>query len=294
MLAVGGVFTTAGGANLGRGVVAWTGQEWSGLGGGLNGFYPWASTLDVIQDEAGIDSLLVGGFFANAGGVAGTQNLARWDGHSWHPIGPALNNGVTALGVIPHNGLPAQLVAGGDFTAAGELPANRIVTRAGNNWVPLGGGVDDSVLSITELVHGESWQIVVGGRFQTAGGAPAGRIAIWDGRSWRPLSTGLGGISSYVSSLATTSSRGASVLYAGGSFSTAGGVPANNIAAWVCLNDSCPGDLNDDGIVNGADISIMLGFWGLNGKPVDADINGDGLVDGADLAVLLSSWGECE
>jgi len=55
----------------------------------------------------------------------------------------------------------------------------------------------------------------------------------------------------------------------------------------------CPGDLNDDGIVNGADISIMLGFWGLNGKPVDADINGDGLVDGADLAMLLSSWGKC-
>jgi hypothetical protein len=52
-----------------------------------------------------------------------------------------------------------------------------------------------------------------------------------------------------------------------------------------CL--ACPGDLNDDGIVNGADISIMLGFWGLNGKPVDADINGDG------LAMLLSSWGKC-
>jgi len=57
--------------------------------------------------------------------------------------------------------------------------------------------------------------------------------------------------------------------------------------------DPCTGDLNDDGIVNGADISIMLGFWGLNGKPVDADINGDGLVDGADLAMLLSSWGKC-
>ena len=57
---------------------------------------------------------------------------------------------------------------------------------------------------------------------------------------------------------------------------------------------SCPGDLNDDGVVNGADISIMLGFWGLNGKPVDADINGDGLVDGADLAMLLSSWGKCQ
>ena len=57
--------------------------------------------------------------------------------------------------------------------------------------------------------------------------------------------------------------------------------------------DPCPGDVNFDGIVNGADISVLLGFWGLNGKPVAADINKDGSVDGADLAQLLGSWGEC-
>jgi len=60
-----------------------------------------------------------------------------------------------------------------------------------------------------------------------------------------------------------------------------------------CLPEPCPGDLNNDGVVNGADIAVLLGFWGLNGKPVDADITGDGLVDGADLAMLLSSWGAC-
>ena len=57
--------------------------------------------------------------------------------------------------------------------------------------------------------------------------------------------------------------------------------------------DPCLGDVNNDGIVNGADISVLLGFWGLNGKPVAADINKDGSVDGADLAQLLGSWGEC-
>ena len=59
------------------------------------------------------------------------------------------------------------------------------------------------------------------------------------------------------------------------------------------LHPPCPGDVNFDGIVNGADISVLLGFWGLNGKPVAADINRDGVVDGADLAQLLGSWGEC-
>ena len=57
--------------------------------------------------------------------------------------------------------------------------------------------------------------------------------------------------------------------------------------------DPCLGDVNFDGIVNGADISVLLGFWGLNGKPVAADINKDGQVDGTDLANVLGSWGEC-
>lgn len=51
--------------------------------------------------------------------------------------------------------------------------------------------------------------------------------------------------------------------------------------------DSC--DLNGDGLVNGADLAIVLGNWGLcAGCP--ADINGDGVVDGADLAIVLGNW----
>jgi hypothetical protein len=56
---------------------------------------------------------------------------------------------------------------------------------------------------------------------------------------------------------------------------------------------ACPGDLNNDAVVNGGDISVLLGFWGQSGKGVLGDINGDGLVDAADLAMLLSSWGKC-
>ena len=57
--------------------------------------------------------------------------------------------------------------------------------------------------------------------------------------------------------------------------------------------DPCVGDVNFDGIVNGADISVLLGFWGLSGKPNNADTNNDGQVDGTDLANVLGSWGEC-
>lgn len=48
-----------------------------------------------------------------------------------------------------------------------------------------------------------------------------------------------------------------------------------------------PADLNHDGIVNGADLAILLGAWGGSGP---ADLNHDGIVNGADLAILLGAW----
>jgi hypothetical protein len=52
---------------------------------------------------------------------------------------------------------------------------------------------------------------------------------------------------------------------------------------------TAPSDLNGDGVVNGADLGILLGAWGSSGGP--ADLNGDGTVDGADLGLLLGAWG---
>lgn len=53
----------------------------------------------------------------------------------------------------------------------------------------------------------------------------------------------------------------------------------------------CIGDLNGDGIVDGADLADILGSWGQSDVP--ADLNGDGSVDGADLTIILGNWGPC-
>ena len=50
-----------------------------------------------------------------------------------------------------------------------------------------------------------------------------------------------------------------------------------------------PGDVNGDGIVDGADLARVLGAWGTNAA--GADLNGDGTVNGADLAIVLANWG---
>jgi hypothetical protein len=55
---------------------------------------------------------------------------------------------------------------------------------------------------------------------------------------------------------------------------------------------ACPSDLNQDGVINGADLGLLLGSWGAC-PGCAADLNADGIVNGADLGLLLGSWGPC-
>ena len=56
----------------------------------------------------------------------------------------------------------------------------------------------------------------------------------------------------------------------------------------------CIADLFGDGIVNGADLGILLAGWGACGTgSCAADLNGDGQVNGADLGIVLAGWGVC-
>ncbi|MCH2144444.1 MAG: hypothetical protein MK082_04775, partial [Phycisphaerales bacterium] len=78
-------------------------------------------------------------------------------------------------------------------------------------------------------------------------------------------------------------------------------LPNDLVGPWVdeggnasCL---CNVDLDGNGMVDGPDLSILLGAWG----PCDdaqfgcpEDLTWDGVVDGADLAFMLSRWGLCE
>jgi hypothetical protein len=49
-----------------------------------------------------------------------------------------------------------------------------------------------------------------------------------------------------------------------------------------------PEDINNDGVVDGADLGLLLSAWG---QPGITDLNGDGTTDGGDLGILLASWG---
>ena len=55
---------------------------------------------------------------------------------------------------------------------------------------------------------------------------------------------------------------------------------------------TCAADLNQDRVVDGADLGALLGAWGpCQGCP--ADLNGDAMVNAEDLGSLLVAWGLC-
>ncbi len=53
-----------------------------------------------------------------------------------------------------------------------------------------------------------------------------------------------------------------------------------------------PGDLDENGMVDGADLGLLLAGWGICQAvaPCVPDLNDDEMVDGADLGILLSNW----
>lgn len=57
------------------------------------------------------------------------------------------------------------------------------------------------------------------------------------------------------------------------------------------VEGDCPGDLDGDCVVDGADLGQFFLAWGTDSP--DADLDGDGIVDGADFGALLLSWGDC-
>jgi hypothetical protein len=56
----------------------------------------------------------------------------------------------------------------------------------------------------------------------------------------------------------------------------------------------CIADVVPDGVVNSADLGVILAGWGpCTGSTCFGDLNRDGQVDSSDLGIVLSAWGPC-
>ncbi|MFZ4576254.1 MAG: hypothetical protein ACOYN0_17860, partial [Phycisphaerales bacterium] len=134
---------------------------------------------------------VVGGTFDSAGWVS-ARNIAAFDPATgvWSPLSTGMREGwlltaVYALAVLPNG----QLVAGGVFSRAGDVPVSNVAAWNGTTWAPLGAGLNSRVFALTALPNGD---LIAGGMFTTAGGQPANRVARWDGSVWSPMGAGFG------------------------------------------------------------------------------------------------------
>jgi uncharacterized delta-60 repeat protein len=231
----GGIFYWAGGTSVLSNFIArfslttgtWSTLGGSGVGGGFNGSSP-VYALTVLSG----DQVIVGGDFSGAGGI-GVNHIARYDANTgqWSPLGRGIDGTIYDFAVLPDGGV----IAAGTFSTAGGVPASRIARYDPNtgSWAALGTGISPYVVfSLAALPDGD---LIAGGIFNGAGGVSANNIARYNFATgvWSALGSGVDG-EPFVSELtvwAIAVLPDGDIL-AGGSFTSAGGTPANNIARY--------------------------------------------------------------
>ncbi|MEK7674551.1 MAG: immunoglobulin-like domain-containing protein [Verrucomicrobiota bacterium] len=263
----GGIFSTTGGHEVAVNHIAkWNGNHWSALGSGMSD--PIRAEVRALAFDSS-DNLYVGGDFNTAGEV-NANSIAKWDGSNWWAVGAGMDSTVLALAVDNAD----NVYAGGMFSTAGGFGASGVAKWDGSNWSALGSGVN--FLSVRALAVDGVGNVYASGNF-AAGTSIIGKIAKWNGSNWSALEPGLNGTISVlvvdsagdlyvpafngiakwdgvswstaisgVSTVNVLAFDGAGNLFAGGGFTTAGGVAALRIAKWDGNNWSALGSGMDN------------------------------------------------
>ena len=181
----------------------------------------------LAADSNGI--LYAGGAFLDLNGIAAADHIAAYNGSGWAALGgtaldPAVDDYVRSLTAVG-----TDVYAGTDAVdVAGIARADHVARWNGSAWSAMGSddtgtnGWFNTSTFIYGLAHVGSL-IIAAGSFQNADGvARADEIAYWNGFVWLPLGSngaGDGPLNGQASAVAVTGGK----IYAGGSFSTAGG-----------------------------------------------------------------------
>ncbi|HEY7905392.1 MAG TPA: hypothetical protein VIC53_00560, partial [Wenzhouxiangella sp.] len=273
------------------------GSDWVSIGGKFN--------ARVTALAADVNDLYVGGEFNAIDAVSNINGIARFNGSQWAALGDGLEPTVD----VPSVRVEAIEVAFGDvyvtglFEQAGGQTVNYIARWDGSQWFPLGSGLsgpgDDFVIGESLAFDGQT--LYVGGEFTEAGGQAASTVAQWDGTTWSKL--GQRGINinfaTGIRSMALVSNQVGSDLLVGGTFSTADGELALNLALWDQDQNRWqvfPGQSGQLGLApfteiavfqNKLHVSLSGGLFRLesSGWVEVVDANGLG-VDGSVLALL--------
>ena len=132
------------------------------------------------------DLFVTGRYIDSASGEP-VNDIARWDGTRWHPLGDGLSYGGNALAWDRE-----ELIVGGTFTFAGDEPALGIASWNGSRWKRVGDGVSGGGKATMQTITvAPDDMVYVGGSFNRIGREGANHIAQWDGARWEGLGKGV-------------------------------------------------------------------------------------------------------
>jgi hypothetical protein len=230
-LIVSGSFNNINGIPLDR-IGAYANGNWTSYGNLSSG--GWIYRLKVIDDE-----LYALGVFESMDGNL-CNGLARREGGTWVSTG---NFDVFELpniqDLVKWN---EQLVATGTIRFNGTI-AKEVAILNGNEWEPLGPGIQGSFGAGRSLAVYQG-DLFVSGSIDIGAGNAGHGIMRWDGSQYHPVGTGLQGANNNFQNLVGAAQMivHAGLLFAGGSFSYAGNVPAPTVAYWNGTNWCAPPD----------------------------------------------------
>ncbi|MEM6675768.1 MAG: hypothetical protein AAF726_23160 [Planctomycetota bacterium] len=95
-------------------VARFDGSVWRPVGGGVQGPYGAKVNVLTVYDDGTGPALYAGGLFFEAGGLP-ADNIARFDGAVWSPLGAGVNGRLDTLVVAPGPIGGRALYVGGDF-----------------------------------------------------------------------------------------------------------------------------------------------------------------------------------
>jgi hypothetical protein len=293
LLAGGSDIRTPDGKDTG-GIVRWDGAHWQAFDAGINrspssGVYAFA-LVDHDGDGGQLPVLYATGEFTLAG--EGAANVALWDGAGWRPVGKGLGGAGRALSPYDPDGdgpLGQVLVAGGDFFTAGEQLALHVAIWDGQEWSPMGEGINDTVHALAST-SGKTPRVYAGGAFTQAGGIAANRVASWNGSEWEPLGAG---VDDTVAAAHVHDDDGpgpvAPAVYFGGRFLHAGGLPSAYLARWdEPESPGCTADCNTDGFLDFFDFVCFINLFNAADPAVDCD--GSGGLDLFDFLCFVNAF----
>ncbi|MCA8950052.1 MAG: hypothetical protein KDE27_11155 [Planctomycetes bacterium] len=152
---------------------------------------------------------------------------------SWLPGDPVAGIDGTVFALTMHDPdgagpLPAVLLAGGTFSAAGSTPAVGLAAYdlATGTWSGFAGGIGENerISTLLSLPNGD---LIAGGAFTSIGGIPARNIARWNGATWSQLGAG-----NTIGEILALALRPNGDIVAGGTFEVISGTTARHVASW--------------------------------------------------------------